>query len=25
VMAGSGRRVPELEYDTLLLLRPRAN
>lgn len=22
VMAGSGRRVPELEYDTLLLLRP---
>ena len=23
VMAGSGRRVPELEYDTLLLLRPR--
>jgi hypothetical protein len=24
VMAASGRRVPELEYDTLLLLRPRA-
>jgi aminoglycoside phosphotransferase (APT) family kinase protein len=23
VMAGSGRRVPELEYDALLLLRPR--
>jgi aminoglycoside phosphotransferase (APT) family kinase protein len=23
VMAASGRRVPELEYDTLLLLRPR--
>jgi aminoglycoside phosphotransferase (APT) family kinase protein len=22
VMAGSGRRVPELEYDTLLLIRP---
>ena len=22
VMAASGRRVPELEYDTLLLLRP---
>ena len=24
VMAGSGRRVPELEYDTLLLIRPDA-
>lgn len=24
VMAASGRRVPELEYDTLLLLRPRS-
>ena len=23
VMAGSGRRVPELEYDSLLLVRPR--
>jgi hypothetical protein len=24
VMAGSGRRVPELEYDSLLLVRPRS-